>query len=158
MLHMRRNQTNTNTQNRQSRQRQRPPILKRSTFQGFRQYPGKVRPCSLTNSRNNHSNPRFRSFSRSLSRLDLEVSINQLNVIIVIIWVTQQITVTDVRIRISYVDNLIQVKETITEILKGFQTTDQTLDIEQPTFLSVELIFQSHQCIQIYRQGINDKH
>ena len=65
---MRRNQTNTNLQNRQSRQRQRPPILKRSTFQGFRQYPGNVQPHSLTNSRNNPSNPRFRSFSRSLSR------------------------------------------------------------------------------------------
>ena len=39
---MRRNQTNTNSQNRQGRQRQRPPILKRSTFQGFRQYPGNV--------------------------------------------------------------------------------------------------------------------
>ena len=65
---MRRNQTNTNSQNRQSRQRQRPPILKRSTFQGFRQYPGNVPPRSLSNSRNNFPNPRFRSFSRSLSR------------------------------------------------------------------------------------------
>ena len=37
---VRRNQTNTNLQYRQSRQRQIPPILKRSTFQGFRQYPG----------------------------------------------------------------------------------------------------------------------
>ena len=65
---MRRNQTNTNLQNRQSRQRQRPPILKRSTFQGFRQYPGNVRPRSLSNARNNFPNSRFRSFSRSLSR------------------------------------------------------------------------------------------
>ena len=39
---MRRNQTNVNSQNRQGRQRQRPPILKRSTFQGFRYYPGNV--------------------------------------------------------------------------------------------------------------------
>ena len=31
----RRNQSNINSQNRQGRQRQRPPILKRSTFQGF---------------------------------------------------------------------------------------------------------------------------
>ena len=62
----RRNQTNTNSQNRQSRQRQRPPILKRSTFQGFRQYPGNVRPRS--NQRNNFPNSRFRSNSRSLSR------------------------------------------------------------------------------------------
>ena len=65
---MRRNQTNTNSQNRQSRHRQRPPILKRSTFQGFRHYPGTVQPCSLSNSRNNLPNPRFRSFSRFLSR------------------------------------------------------------------------------------------
>ena len=65
---MRRNQTNTNLQNRQSRQRQRPPILKRSTFQGFRQYPGNVQPRSMSNSRNNFTNSRFRSASRSLSR------------------------------------------------------------------------------------------
>ena len=155
---MRRNQTNTNSQNRQSRQRQRPPILKRSTFQGFRQYPGNVRPCSLSNSRNNLPNPRFRSFSRSPSDLDLEVSINQLNVIIVTTWVTQQIIVSDIRIKMSHVDNLIKVGETITEILKDIQTTDQILDIEQLILLSIELIFQSHQCIRIYRQGINDKH
>ena len=62
---MRRNQNNTNRQDRQGRQRQRLPILKRSTFQGFRQYPGNLRPCSLSNSRNNFPNTRFRSFSRS---------------------------------------------------------------------------------------------
>ena len=65
---MRRNQTNTNLQNRQSRQRQRLPIIKRSTFQGFRQYPGNVRPRSMSNSRNNFPNSRFRLASRSLSR------------------------------------------------------------------------------------------
>ena len=43
---MRRNQNNTNRQDRQGRQRQRAPILKRSTFQGFRQYPGNARPHS----------------------------------------------------------------------------------------------------------------
>ena len=64
---MRRNQNSANSQNRQSRQRQRPPILKKSTFQGFRQYPGNVRPRSLSNSRN-FSNTRFRSLSRSSSR------------------------------------------------------------------------------------------
>ena len=90
--------------------------------------------------------------------LDLEVSINQLNVIIVTTWVTQQIIVSDVRIKMSHVDNLIKVGETITEILKDIQTTDQILDIEQLILLSIELIFQSHQCIWIYRQGINDKH
>ena len=56
--------------------------------------------------------------------LDLEVSINQLNVIIVTTWVTQQIIVSDVRIKMSPVDNLIKVGETITEILKDIQTTD----------------------------------
>ena len=64
----RRNLTNNNLQNRQSRQRQRLPILKRSTFQGFRQYPGNVRPHSISNSRNSFANSRFRSASRSLFR------------------------------------------------------------------------------------------
>ena len=53
---VRRNQSNINSQNRQGRQRQRPPILKRSTFQGFRQYPGNARPRSVSNSRNNFPN------------------------------------------------------------------------------------------------------
>ena len=65
---MRRNQNTTNSQNRQSRQRQRLPILKRSTFQGFTQYPGNPRPHSLSNSRNIFPNTRFRSLSRSNSR------------------------------------------------------------------------------------------
>ena len=90
--------------------------------------------------------------------LDLELSISQLNVIIVTAWVTQQIIASDVRIKMSHVDNLIKVRETITEILKDILTTDQILDIEQLTLLSVESISQSHQCIRIYRQGINDKH
>ena len=34
--------------------------------------------------------------------LDLEVSINQLNVIIVTAWVTQQIIVSDIRIKMSH--------------------------------------------------------
>ena len=89
--------------------------------------------------------------------LDLEVSISQLNVIIVTAWVTQQIIVSDIRIKMSHIDNLIKVGETITEILKDILTTDQILDIEQLILLSVESISQSHQCIQIYRQGINDK-
>ena len=64
---MRRNQNGNNLQNRQSRQQQRLPILKKSTFQGFRQHPSNVRPCSLSISRN-FSNTRFRSLSRSSSR------------------------------------------------------------------------------------------
>ena len=89
--------------------------------------------------------------------LDLEVSISQLNVIIVIAWVTQQIIVSDARIKMSHVDNPIKVGEILTEILKDIQITDQILDIEQLTLLSVESISQSHQCIWIYKQGINDK-
>ena len=65
---MRRNQTTTNSPNRQSSQRQRPPILKRSIFQGFRQYPGNLRPHSLSNPRNNFPNTRLRPLSRSNSR------------------------------------------------------------------------------------------
>ena len=65
---MQRNQNNTNGQDRLGRQRQRAPILKRSTFQGFRQYPGNSRPCPLSNSRNNVPNARFRHLSRSNSR------------------------------------------------------------------------------------------
>ena len=76
---MRRNQNNTNRQDRQDRQgrrRQRAPILKRSPFQGFRQYPGNVRPHSLSNSRNNFPIARFKTFSRSNSRPRFE-SFNQ---------------------------------------------------------------------------------
>ena len=62
------------------------------------------------------------------------------------------------QIKNFHVDNLIKVGKTIIEISKEIQTTDQILDIEQSTLLSIELIFQSHQCIQIYRQGINDRH
>ena len=89
--------------------------------------------------------------------LDLEVSINQLNVIIVTTWVTEQTIVLDVRIRISHADNQTKVGETILEILNVIQTTEQISDIELLMFPSVELIFQNYQCILIYRQGINDK-
>ena len=90
--------------------------------------------------------------------LDLEVSINQLNVIIVTAWVTQQIIVSDVRIRISHADNQTKVGETISEILNNIQTTDQIPDIELLMSHSIELTSQNCQCIWIYRQGINDKH
>ena len=90
--------------------------------------------------------------------LDLELSISQLNVIIVTTWVTQQIIASDVKIKMSHIDNLIKVRETIIEILKDILATDQILDIEHLTLLSIESISQSHQCIQIYRQGINNKH
>ena len=59
---------------------------------------------------------------------DLEVSINQLNVIIVITWVIQQTIVLDVRTRISHTDNKIKVGKTIVEFLNDIQTTDQIPD------------------------------
>ena len=57
--------------------------------------------------------------------LDLEISISQLNVIIVIAWVIHQIIISDARIKMFHVDNPIKVGETITEILKDIQTTDK---------------------------------
>ena len=73
-----RSQINNNTtNNRQGRPRQRPSILKRLTFQGFRQYPGNVRHSSLSNSRNTIPNTRFRSFSRSQSRPRFGTTLNR---------------------------------------------------------------------------------
>ena len=69
--------------------------------------------------------------------LDLEISINQLNVTIVTAWVTQQTIVSDVKIEMPHVDNLIKVEGTITEILKDIQTIGQTLDTGHLTLLSV---------------------
>ena len=69
--------SNNTSNNRQGRPRQKPPILKRSTFQGFRQYPGNIRPSSLSNSRNTIPNTRFRSFSRSRSRPRFGTTLNQ---------------------------------------------------------------------------------
>ena len=70
--------------------------------------------------------------------LDLEISISQLNVIIVIAWVTQQIIVLDNRIEILHADNQIKVEEIVTEILKGIQTTDRILDIEHLILHNIE--------------------
>ena len=97
-------------------------------------------------------------FQDLIPDLDLEVSTNQLNVIIVTAWVTQQTIVSDVRIGIFHTDSQTKVGEIILEILNDIQTTEQIPDIELLMFPSVELISQRHQCIQIYRQGINDKH
>ena len=97
-------------------------------------------------------------FQDLIPDLDLEVSTNQLNVIIVTTWVTQQTIVSDVRIGIFHADSQTKVGEIILEILNNIQTTEQIPDIELLMFLSIELISQSHQCILIYRQGINDKH
>ena len=49
--------------------------------------------------------------------LDLEISTNQLNVIIVTIWVTLQTIASDVRTEIFLEDNLTKVGEIILEIL-----------------------------------------
>ena len=97
-------------------------------------------------------------FQDLIPDLDLEVSTNQLNVIIVTAWVTQQTIVSDVRIGIFHADSQTKVGEIILEILNDIQTTEQIPDIELLMLPSIELISQSHQCIQIYRQGINDKH
>ena len=62
---------------------------------------------------------------------DLEIPFNQLSVTIVTAWVIQQTIVSDVRIEIFHVDNLIRVEEIITGILKDIptiQTTGQILD------------------------------
>ena len=62
---------------------------------------------------------------------DLEILINQLNVIIVTAWVILQTIVSDVRIEMFHVDNLIRLKEVITEISRDIpiiQTIGQILD------------------------------
>ena len=69
--------------------------------------------------------------------LDLVISLNQLNVIIVTAWVTQQTTVFDIKIEMSHIGNLIKVGKIITEILKDIQTTGQILDTGLPILLSV---------------------
>ena len=133
--------------------------MKRSTFQGFRQYPGNARPHALCQILGIiFLIPDSEHFQDLIPDLDLEVSTNQLNVIIVTTWVTQQTIVSDIRIGIFHTDSQTKVGEIILEILNDIQTTEQIPDIELLMFPSIELISQSHQCIQIYRQGINDKH
>ena len=70
---------------------------------------------------------------------DLVILINQSNVTIATAWVILQTIVSDVRIEIFHVDNLIRLKEVITEILKDIliiQTTGQILDTGILTHLS----------------------
>ena len=62
--------------------------------------------------------------------LDLEISTNQLNVIIVTTWVTLQTTVSDIRTGIFLTENQIKVGEIISEILNDTQITEQILDTE----------------------------
>ena len=71
---------------------------------------------------------------------DLEILINLLNVIIVTTWVILQTIVSDVRIEMFHVDNLIRLKEVITETSRDtpiIQTTGQILDTEILTHLNV---------------------
>ena len=71
---------------------------------------------------------------------DLEISINQSNVTIATKWVTLQTIVSDVRTEMSHVDNLIRLKEVITETSRDtliIQTTGQILDTEILTHLNV---------------------
>ena len=88
--------------------------------------------------------------------LDLDISTNQLNVIIVTTWVTLQTIASDIRTEISPEDNQIKVGEIISEILNNIQTTELRQDIEIIMLHSTEVISQNCQCIQIYRQGISN--
>ena len=84
--------------------------------------------------------------------LDLEISTNQLNVIIVTTWVTLQTIASDVRTEIFLEDNQIKVGEIISVIPNDTQTTKLILDIEITMLLSAELISRSHLCIRIYNR------
>ena len=90
--------------------------------------------------------------------LDLEISTNQLNIIIVTIWVTLQTIASNIRTEIFLEDNKIKVGEIILEIPNNTQTTELMLDIEMTMLVSAELISQNRLCIQIYRQGISNRH
>ena len=72
---------------------------------------------------------------------DLAISINQSNVTIATAWVILQTIVSDVRIEMSHVGNLIRLKEVITGTSRDtpiIQTTDQILDIEILTHLNIK--------------------
>ena len=90
--------------------------------------------------------------------LDLEISTDQFNVIIVTVWVTLQTIASDVRTEIFLEDNKVKVGKIILEIPNNTQTTELMLDIKMTMLVSAELISQSHLCIQIYRQGITNRH
>ena len=79
-------------------------------------------------------------FQDLIPDLDLEISTNQLNVIIVTVWVTLQTIISDVRTGIFHSDSQPKVAEIISEILSNIKTTDQIPDTEMMMFLSVELI------------------
>ena len=71
---------------------------------------------------------------------DLAILLNQLNVTIVTAWVILQTIVSDARIGIFHVDNLIRLKEVISETSKDTpitQITGQTLDTGFPIHLNV---------------------
>ena len=71
---------------------------------------------------------------------DLVITINQLSVTIVTTWVILQTIVSDVRIEIFHVDNLIRVEGITPEILKDIQTIQtigQILDTGLPILLSI---------------------
>ena len=155
---MRRNQNITNSQNRQGRQRQRPPILKSLHFKDSdnTQVIQDLVLCPILGIifLTQDSDP----FQDLIPDLNLEISTNQLNVIIVTAWVTLQTIVSDIRTGIFHADSQTKVGKIISEILNNIQTTEQIPDTEMIMLLSAELISQNHQCIQIYRQGISDKH
>ena len=137
---VRRNQSNNNSQNRQSRQRQRRPFSKDLHFKVLDsiqvildlvqyQIQGIIFPILDLDPLQDH-----------FPDQDLEILINQLNVIIVTAWVILQTIVSDVKIEMFHVDNLIRLKEVITEILRGtpiIQTIGQILDTGILTHLNV---------------------
>ena len=90
--------------------------------------------------------------------LDLEISTNQFNVIIVDIWVTLQTIVSDIIIETFLKDSPTKVGEKISEILDGIQTKEMILETEMTMVPSTKLISQIPLCILIYRQGIINRH
>ena len=93
-----------------------------------------------------------------LPDLDLEISTKQLNVIIVATWITLQTIVSDIRKETFLEDSPTKVGEIISEILDSIQTTEMILETEMTMVVIAELISQIPQCIQIYRQGIINRH
>ena len=76
-------------------------------------------------------------FQDLIPDLDLEISTNQLNVIIVTTWVTLQTIVSDVKIETFLEDSPTKVGEIISEILDGIQTTEMILETEMTILFSV---------------------
>ena len=82
---------------------------------------------------NNFPNSRFQLLQDHFPDQEFVILINPSNVTIATAWVILQTIVSDIRIEMPHVDNLIRLKEVITETSRDppiIQTTDQILDIE----------------------------